>query len=483
MTGCRDAYDLARYFIEERGNPTGQDGKHYYDWEAERRGETPWKRPDPYPESRAFWYAQAHHPILEQQTVEGHSVRCVYLLTAVADMLRLDTEPHQDTELPSLDTSAWKSSALRLWDNMVSKKMYLTGGIGAIKQWEGFGQSHFLPQGTDEGGCYAETCASIGVMMLAERLLHLCPADNPDRRFADTMELCLYNNVMTAMSLDGTAFTYVNQLASSDTDLSARSSWFEVSCCPPNLSRLFASLGGYLWDYGASGTSAYVNVHLYTTATLTFPVAGSNDPFILSQTSNYPWSPTISFSTTIPASTSATIRLRLPAWCKNQYTLSPAPAANSSTISPGGYLVLSTSYLSENPTFTLSLGNLRPRFLSPHPYTTQHTLSLARGPIVYCAEDVDNPWEANHFKNIAISASGSVEEEERVDEESGEEYVALKTTCWRRVVAEGEEVSEPGVEVVQVERWEDERELVLVPYYFRGNRGGKGHMRVGLVRR
>lgn len=483
-TGSRDAYDLARYFLEERGNPKDQDGKHYYDWESEQRGDTPWKRPDPYPESRAYWYAQAHQPILEQTSVEGHSVRCVYLLTAVADMLRLDMDRQAgikpQTTLPELDAQAWKAAALRLWDNMVDKKMYLTGGIGAIKQWEGFGIDYFLPQGTDEGGCYAETCASIGVMMLAERLLELCGDSDPDRRFADVMELCLYNNVMTAMSVDGNAFTYVNQLASSDKDASARSEWFEVSCCPPNLTRLFGSLGGYLWDYGGTKGTAYVNVHLYTTATLKFDVDGQ--PLSLEQTSNWPWEGKVTFRATIPDSTSATIRLRLPLWCGDEYVLEPKPSAGDVSVTKGGYLALSPAYVSSNPTFSIQIGGFKPRCLTPHPYTNQHTLTLARGPVVYCAEDADNAWEANHFKDTAMSRDSLVSEESRVDEASGEEYVALRTKGWQRLLPRGHSGGEPGFQAAK-ETYGQERELVLVPYYFRANRGGKGQMRVGLPMR
>jgi len=113
-------------------------------------------------------YMQAHLPIEEQQTIEGHSVRAVYLLTAVADMVRMD----QSNAISKSQNI--RRALYRLWDNMVQRKMYVTGGIGAIKQWEGFGPDNFLPQGTDDGGCYAETCASIGTIMLAERMLQVC---------------------------------------------------------------------------------------------------------------------------------------------------------------------------------------------------------------------------------------------------------------------------------------------------------------------
>lgn len=109
-------------------------------------------------------YHQAHEPIANQRTIEGHSVRAMYLLTAAADLVRVDEKSSYEK---------FKAAVFRLWDNMVQCKMYSTGGIGAIKQWEGFGLDYFLPQGSDEGGCYSETCAAIGVMMFAQRLLQV----------------------------------------------------------------------------------------------------------------------------------------------------------------------------------------------------------------------------------------------------------------------------------------------------------------------
>lgn len=156
--------ELAAYFLHERGNRNGQDGRHYYDVEAEARGDRENERPAYWPANRSYWYQQAHWPIIQQETIEGHSVRAMYLLTAAADLVRIE-EPQ--------NTLQYRVALQRLWSNMVDKKMYLTGGIGAQKQWEGFGIDYFLPSGTDEGGGYAETCAAIGVMMLAERLLQV----------------------------------------------------------------------------------------------------------------------------------------------------------------------------------------------------------------------------------------------------------------------------------------------------------------------
>lgn len=163
-TGDPKPFELAKFFLTERGNPQGCGGRHYFDVEAEKRGDDPAKRPAFYPEARCMWYHQAHAPISEQRTIEGHSVRAMYLLTATADLMRTTQGPERQPLLMALH---------ELWDNMVEKKMYVTGGIGAVKQWEGFGIDYFLPQGTDEGGCYSETCAAIGVIMLTERLLRV----------------------------------------------------------------------------------------------------------------------------------------------------------------------------------------------------------------------------------------------------------------------------------------------------------------------
>ncbi|RSL42247.1 hypothetical protein CEP53_012300 [Fusarium sp. AF-6] len=462
-TGNIDAFELAQYFLTERGNPKGQDGKHYYDWEMEKRGEISWQRPDAYPEHGTLWYCQADSPIVEQKTIEGHAVRANYLLTAVADMLYLSKQDGRP--IPNIE--GWSEALHRLWNNMVDKKMCLTGGVGAIKQWEGFGIDYFLPQGTDEGGCYNETCVSIAIMMLAERILHL----DLDAHYADIMELCLYNTVMTAMSLDGKAFTYINQLVSTEADKSVREEWFWCACCPPNLTRLFGSLGGYLRDYSHEADNVFINVHLYTGADLAFDVNGL--PVTLQQKSNWPWEGKVDFQLSAPSSLQVVIRLRLPAWSKGAYVLTPSPQPGAAKVEKG-YICLGSAYVSENPSFSLRVLGFEPRYLSPHPYTNQRTLTLARGPIVYCVEDADNPWEANHFKDVFLRTDSKGVEKTVTDEKTGEEYVALQSKYWKQSISTLASLKVDGDSTAP-------RDLVFVPYYFRANRGGKGQMRVGLM--
>ncbi|KAI1085310.1 glycoside hydrolase family 127 protein [Whalleya microplaca] len=470
-TGNQDAYELARYFVEERGNPKGQDGMLYYEWERQQRGDSPWKRPDSYWMHDTHWYNQAHKPILEQESVEGHAVRAMYLLTGVADLLCLDelgvkSYEHRDKYFEALT---------RLWNNMVDKKMSLTGGIGSMYQWEGFGIDYFLPQSSDEGGCYNETCASIGVIMLAERLLHL----DLNSKYADIMELCLYNAVMTGLSLEGKAFTYVNQLASSESDKSQREEWFDTSCCPPNVTRLFGSIGGYIWDYGGTGKDVFVNVHLYATAEVTFQVG--EQQIVLEQKSNWPWEGNILFQLQAPESANVTLRLRIPAWARKQYTLTPS--CKTAKLE-NGYLSLPPSYTSVNQAFSLDIHGFEPRYLSPHPYTNQRTLTLARGPLIYCVEDVDNPWEQDHFRNVGLRSDSKISEEEAEIKEFSERYIALRSVGWVRKMddwAQRDAGVEPGACLSQMEEAE-QRELNFIPYFLRANRGGKGHMRVGLLR-
>ncbi|KAF3384432.1 Non-reducing end beta-L-arabinofuranosidase [Penicillium rolfsii] len=461
VTGNPEHLNLAQFFIEERGNPQGgKEKRHYYDVEAEARGENEHALPMCYPAARSYWYQQAHKPIAEQETIEGHSVRAMYLLTAVADLVRI----HQ----PTSETGTKFLPALhRLWSNMIEQKSYVTGGIGAIKKWEGFGIDYFLPHGTDEGGCYAETCAAIGVMMLAERLLRL----ELSSQYADIMELCMYNAVLTGMSLDGKAFTYVNQLASSNEDLSERYEWFECACCPPNVTRTLGFLGGYFWTHSTRQQSAVVNVHMYTSATLNLEVSGTTVK--VSQNTEWPWNGDVEFRTQNDGPpVDLELRLRIPGWATS-WEIFPRP---DNLKIENGYLQLSAEWLRQHSTFRLSCP-MKPRFVRPNPLTMQPVAYVTRGPIVYCVEDVDHPWEQRHFKRTIFDLNAPLKEELRSEPDSYIAIIAengskgeLDTSAWHgQIVAESKDAVS-----------EDPKNLTFIPYYLRANRGGRGQMRVGL---
>ncbi|KAF2228042.1 hypothetical protein BDZ85DRAFT_210397 [Elsinoe ampelina] len=440
---------LAQYFIEERG--AIRDGKHFFAAEAEARGWHPFQRPSYYPKPQSFWYNQSHKTILEQDSVEGHSVRAMYLLTAVAALDKYRVERKQE----------YRDALVRLWDNMVSKKMYINGGVGAIADWEGFSIDYFLPQGTDEGGCYAETCAAIGVMMLAERMLQI----DLNGKYSDIMELCLFNSVLCCMSTDGKRFTYVNQLASSEGKPARFEPWFTCACCPPSLSRTLGFLTGYLrtTNVDHDANTAHISVHIPAAGTTTLKV--NNETVTLDIDSDYPLSGTINFTLHSPSSVSTTLAIRIPPWASSNFTISPLPIPLRQETS---YLHLPPSYLLSTPTFTLTLP-MRPRFLAPHPATTtaRRTLALARGPMVYCLEDVDNTWVCDHFRSLRLDA--------------GRARVRFVGQRGGAGGAQGEEEDEEE-EVAVAPNGERVRELTFVPFYFRGNREGRGQMRVGIGR-
>ena len=194
----------------------------------------------------------------------GHSVRAFYLTTAAADL-----------------GGSFLQDAKRLLEDATTRKMYVTGGFGSEPRWEGFSPIPYrLPQSTEEGGCYQETCASIACMMTCERIL----SHELDGTTRDIMELCLFNAVLGGASLDGQHFSYANKLATYGDEVSLRKDWFEgeprsrahwslaecasVCCCPPNLSRTVGILGGYTWYSHLDSTSKTIdlNVLLYTSA-------------------------------------------------------------------------------------------------------------------------------------------------------------------------------------------------------------------------
>ncbi|GAM85460.1 hypothetical protein ANO11243_034670 [Dothideomycetidae sp. 11243] len=492
-TGSRKAVELARFFLTERGSQGNESQGHYFDVEAVARGEGEHVQPAYYPAPRSYWYQQAHKPILEQDTIEGHSVRAAYLLTAVADMAILDPEDFGLKYVPSIK---------RLWRNMVDKKMYLTGGIGAISQWEGFGREYFLPQSTEEGGCYSETCAAIGVIMLAERLLQI----DLDGEYADVLERSLFNAVLTGMSVDGKAFTYINQLATCDESPSnRREEWFECACCPPNVARVLGHLGGYLWTVRDDTPAAalVVNVHLYASALLEHTVGDRR--LRLTQTTEYPWQGEVAFHLETDLD-DVQINLRIPGWALDEWQasllfqspdaiavtrshcsqLEPAPPHSPGLVK--GYLALDAAYLRSHPRFSLSLP-MRPRLLRPHPYTNQRIAAVARGPLVYCLEDVDNSWVNDHFKSLVFEPDTTrsdrdfvraCREEWRSDLPLGEGYMSI-------VVDKGGVVVPPddGLEAAAslgraIAAVAERVDLKFIPYWARANRGGKHMMRVGI---
>jgi hypothetical protein len=342
---------LATYFIDERGTQP-----HYYDIEARARGEDPaqyW--------AKNYEYSQAHLPIREQTKVVGHAVRAMYLLSAVADLAHENNDP---TLLKTCE---------RLWDNLVTKRMYLTGAIGPSRHNEGFTEDYDLPDET----AYAETCATIGMIQWNHRMLQF----SGEGKYADVIERGLYNGFLSSVSLTGDRFFYENPLASIGNR--QRQSWFECPCCPPNVARTLASLGQYFYSTGTN--SAWV--HLYAQGTANLIIDGRE--VRLRQITNYPWDGEVKIEIGVEYSQTFTLYLRVPGWCEDwQLSINDVPMKGLQL--QNGYLAIEyewqpndmVTYKMEMPIQTI--------WAHPAVRYLQGRLAIQRGPIVYCLEGTDH---------------------------------------------------------------------------------------------
>ena len=357
-TGEKRYLNLSRFFIYERGRQP-----HYFEQEATKRGQKP-----------AFWsgrgrYYQADIPVRQQHDAVGHSVRAMYLYCGMADVAA-ETD---DREL--------FAACKRLWDSTTTRRMYITGGIGSRREGETFGQDYELP---NEIG-YAETCAAIGLVFFAHRMLQI----EANARYTDVMERALYNGVLSGVSLDGKRFFYSNPLAvypehrGEEPHWSAgRVGWFDVSCCPPNIARLLASLGMYA--YSTADRDLYV--HLYIGGSVRTELAGQE--VTLSQQTDYPWSGKIILTLNTDRPVRGRIMLRVPGWCtKHKIKIN---GRNIDAAITKGYARLSRTW-HDDDIIELSL-DMPVQRIQAHPKLTDNVgaVALQRGPVVYCLEQCDH---------------------------------------------------------------------------------------------
>jgi len=277
ITGKQGYLQLAKFFIDERG-------KRAYD----KNSADVWKNGS---------YFQDDEPVTEQDEAEGHAVRAMYLYSGMADVAALTGDKGY---LDAID---------RIWNNMVSKKIYVQGGIGAIGNGERFGDNYELPNST----AYNETCAAIGNVFWNQRMFLL----HGESKYVDVMEKVLYNGLISGVGLDGKSFFYTNALQiikdTKHKDMeSARSGWFECSCCPTNIARFLPSLPGYI--YAQRGKDTFVNLYVSGSARLII----DGQPVTIEQQNNYPWNGLLNFNVVPQTQQEFTLRFRLPGWARNQ---------------------------------------------------------------------------------------------------------------------------------------------------------------------
>lgn len=433
-TGNERYLKLATFFINERGQQP-----HYYDQEARERGEDP----------AAFWarsydYNQSTAPIREQQKVVGHAVRAMYLYSGVADVA------HEVDDASLLETCE------RLWDNLIFKRMYLTGGIGPSRHNEGFTEDYDLP---DESA-YAETCATIGLMMWNQRMLQF----GGDAKYADVMERGIYNGFLSGVSLSGDRFLYENPLSSAGNR--HRQEWFICPCCPPNVARMIASLGQYAYSTSADG----LWVHLFAGSQVEVDVAGK--PVRLRQETQYPYDGKVTFTVNVDAPQRFTLHLRVPGWCE-QFSL--ALNGQKQQVQPGanGYLAIEREWRSGDVVAYEMDMPIRTVFANPAVRQLAGRVALQRGPLVYCLEGVDHGGVA--LDRISVDAAaipGAFKLEQRPDLLGGTSVIRGKGKVIRDADWSGELYRSQAPQ-------SDDIDILAVPYCLWDNRE-PGEMRVWL---
>nr|XP_019046144.1 hypothetical protein I302_04884 [Kwoniella bestiolae CBS 10118]OCF25074.1 hypothetical protein I302_04884 [Kwoniella bestiolae CBS 10118] len=444
-------YAFGRYLVAARGKREASlGGKPYFVWEAEQRKDPFFHASmDSIEDGR---YHQWHAPLHEQETILGHSVRALYLITAAAD---LDGQLLED--------------AKRLWNDCVDNKMYPTGGIGSIPDIEGFSEiPHFLPNGHDEGGCYAETCASIACMMTCERFL----THELSGKVRDVMERCLLNNVLGGASLDGKQFYYANRLSTCGDENADRSDWFDICCCPPNLTRTMGLLGGYMWSVKTKGQTIHLDVYLYISGKRTVELPSGGAAAVEMET-EMPWHGRTTLQLQAPKGYDWVVQIPKPEYAVN-FNLSPASLVQQNAVE--GYISLSLPAQSViSVTFDMPV-----RLLAPHPATHQDTLAIARGPIIYTAESYDNTkleGQHRHFEGIGLLETTTFEEVPmEIENIPMITLISQQNVCAKKVSGK-KEIGSMTV-IGGEKKWiEKDAKLRLVPFFARSNRDQGGRLR------
>ena len=412
--------------------------------------------PGPYPEGeranpRGLAYNQAHLKVIEQTEPVGHAVRAVYMYSGMADVAALTGD----------DKIA--AAGKRIWDHLITSKLYLTGGIGASGSGEAFGQPYELPNMT----AYNETCASVGMDFWNHRLFLL----DGDAKYIDVMERTLYNGLVSGVSLDGKTFFYPNPLESNGQH--ARQEWFGVACCPGNITRFMPSVPGYV--YATRGDALYVN--LFAAGRADVSLTGGR--VSVTQDTRYPWDGAVKLRLTPGNTRRFAVNVRIPGWARNEPVPSDLYAfvdrAESATVKVNGRVVttpLEKGYVTIDRTWAngdvidVQLPMPVRRIVSNNQViANRDRVALQRGPIVYAAEWPDNP--NGRVRNIVLPDANALTSEFRADLLNGVQVV--------RGRAMGLAFDGSG----RVQR--AEQPFMAIPYATWANRG-RGQMAVWLAR-
>ena len=355
VTGEKKYLDQAKYFLDRRGRTANRDP-----------------------------YNQSHLPITEQDEAVGHAVRATYMYSGIADVAALTGDKEY---IETID---------RIWDNIVSKKFYITGGIGATRHGEAFGKNYELPNAS----AYCETCAAIGNVYVNHRMFLL----HGDSKYYDVLERTLYNGLLSGVSLKGDGFFYPNPLESAGGY--ERKPWFGCACCPSNICRFIPSVPGYV--YAVNGSDLYVN--LYMPNTLTQKVNGKD--VVLRQETGYPWNGDVQITIDKNSAKAFSLKLRVPGWVRGEVapgglysyadgkSLSYKVLVNGEEVSSDldkGYFTITRNW-KKGDKVSLHL-DMEPRIVTAREEVEadKGRIAVEMGPIVYCAEQPDNDFRVSGF--------------------------------------------------------------------------------------
>jgi DUF1680 family protein len=417
ITGDKKYLDLAKFFLDVRG-PKGDA------------------------------YNQANKKVIDQTEAEGHAVRAAYMYSGMADIAALTGDKNY---LKAVDA---------IWEDVVNKKIYVTGGIGATGNGEAFGEAYDLPNMS----AYAETCAAIANVYWNSRMFLL----HGDSKYIDVLERTLYNGLLSGVSLDGTNFFYPNPLASAGQN--ERSEWFSCACCITNMTRFLPSLPGYV--YAQEGNNLYVNLFMSNSADVKLTSGKVN----ITQSTNYPWSGKVVLKINPAAKSDFTLRIRIPGWALqdpiagNLYTtndkaLPVAIKVNGSILKykvEKGYAVISRSWKKGDEV------NLDLPMQPEHVFANKKVkadigrFTIQNGPIVYCLEGVDN--KDSIVQNISIDTSAKLKVSYAGNLLNGVNVITTEGKASKRILNSAELIT-------------TQQKVTAIPYYSWNNRG-PGEMEV-----
>ena len=413
-------------------------------------------------------YSQSDKPVVEQKEAWGHAVRAGYMYAGMADVAAL------------LGDSSYIKAIDAIYENIVGRKYYLTGGVGARHAGEAFGADYELPNLT----AYNETCAAISMVYLFERMFLL----HGDAKYIDCLERTLYNGVISGMSVDGGKFFYPNPLSSDGhycfnaDNTKTRQPWFGCACCPSNLSRFIPSMPGYM--YGVHGNNLYVN--LYAANTATIAVNGKN--VTLEETTQYPWDGDIAIKVIQNKAKAFNMMIRIPGWVRNQVVPSDLYSFSDDILSgyevsvngkkvdgelQNGYLVINRAWKKGDVVRIHFDMPVRTVIANRKVSDDRGRVAVERGPLVYCAEWADNEGVNPHHLLLARQPQFDVVPAYGIQNTEGDG----KTFNVTAITAKAQEA---GV-TAEGKLTAKDVTVKLIPYYAWNHRGA-GKMDVWLAR-